>query len=230
MRFRATLPIVAVLALAGCGSDDGHSGTTAASPATTSTAAGPASGQLPPGAVEPAEPREDATEGPAAGEASPEASPEGPSVTGDLPEADRAVVGAAVSDYIAALNHRRAARVCALFASGALDVAELTRRRGGCAASLRASIGTRPRAGGPAWRRTELVELRAEAIGDERARATATVTHRFSDRKYVSVEDDVIYLERVGSRWLLAKPSATLYRAVGYKDPPLRAFAPPAGW
>jgi hypothetical protein len=56
------------------------------------------------------------------------------------------------------------------------------------------------------------------------------VTHHFSDRKYVSVEEDVIYLQRVGRRWLLAKPSATLYRAVGYAQPPLRAFSPPAGW
>jgi hypothetical protein len=59
---------------------------------------------------------------------------------------------------------------------------------------------------------------------------SATVTHHFSDRKYVSVEDDVIHLERVGGHWLLAKPSGTLYRAVGYPEPPLRAFSPPAGW
>ena len=72
--------------------------------------------------------------------------------------------------------------------------------------------------------------MKPEDLGDNRARVTATVTHRFSDRKYVSVEDDVIYLEQVGGHWLLAKPSATLYRAVGYAQPPLRAFSPPAGW
>ena len=60
--------------------------------------------------------------------------------------------------------------------------------------------------------------------------SSATVTHHFSDRKYVSVEDDVIYLQRVGGRWLLAKPSATLYRAVGYPEPPLDALTPPPGW
>ena len=69
-----------------------------------------------------------------------------------------------------------------------------------------------------------------ERLGDDRARVRATVTHHFSDRKYVSVEDDVIYLQRVGGSWLLAKPSATFYRAVGYAQPPLRAFAPPPGW
>ena len=72
--------------------------------------------------------------------------------------------------------------------------------------------------------------MKAEDLGDDHARVSATVTHHFSDRKYVSVEDDVIYLERVGGRWLLAKPSGTLYRAVGYREPPLRAFSPPAGW
>ena len=61
--------------------------------------------------------------------------------------------------------------------------------------------------------------MKPEDLGEGRARISATVTHHFSDRKYVSVEDDVIYLQRVGGRWLLAKPSATLYRAVGYPGP-----------
>jgi hypothetical protein len=74
------------------------------------------------------------------------------------------------------------------------------------------------------------VEVNAEDLGDRRARVTATVTSRFSDRKYVSVEDDVIYLEHVGPGWRLAKPSGTLYRAVGYPEPPLNSFTPPAGW
>jgi hypothetical protein len=92
------------------------------------------------------------------------------------------------------------------------------------------SIGTRPRAGGPAWRRTRLVESQVERLAEDRARVAATVLHHFSDRKYVSVEDDVIYLERLNGRWLLAKPSGTLYRAVGFPEPPLRALSPPAGW
>jgi hypothetical protein len=72
--------------------------------------------------------------------------------------------------------------------------------------------------------------VKPEDLGNGRARVSATVTHHFSDRKYVSVEDDVIYLEKSGGRWLLAKPSATLYRAVGYDSPPLVAFTPPSGW
>jgi hypothetical protein len=232
----ATLPSAAVvLALAmttaGCGGANGGdtTSTMASRPQATTVPKGP-KGKLPPGAVGPVDTHEEATEGPGAEEASPESSAEGPAATGDLPDADRAAVGAVVSQYIGALDHHRAARVCSLLEPGALDPAELPKRRGGCRPSLEASIGTRPRSGGPAWRRTALVEVKAEDLGDHRARVTATVTHHFSDRKYVSVEDDVMYLERVGGRWLLAKPSGTLYRAVGYPEPPLRAFAPPAGW
>jgi hypothetical protein len=231
MKLRTILLVAVALALAGCGSsDDADGGPTAAAPATTTASTNTEGRQLPPGAVEPAEPGEHEAGGPGAGEASPEAAPEGPSATGDLPADDRAAVAKLVSDYIAGLDHRRAARVCALLVPGSLDLAELPKQRAGCTSSMRASIGTRPRSGGPAWRRTELVEIEAQTVGDDRARVTATVTHRFSDRKYVSVEDDVIYLERVRGRWLLAKPSATLYRAVGYPEPPLRAFSPPAGW
>jgi hypothetical protein len=163
-------------------------------------------------------------------EASPEVPAAGPQAQGDVPESDRAAVSAAVSEYVGALDRHEAARLCALFAPGALQLDELPRPRGSCDASLAASIGVRPRRGGPAWRTTKLHELEAKTLGDDRARATATVTHRFSDRNYVSVEDDVIYLERVGGRWLLAKPSGTFYRAVGYPEPPLRSLTPPAGW
>ena len=224
--------VIAAAALAGCGGGNGGetSATTASAPPATTVAKGPGKAKLPPGAVGPVDTHEEATEGPAATEASPEAPAEGPAATGDLSGADRAAVTAVVSEYIAALDGHRAARVCALLEPVALDPADLPRQRGGCRASLAASIGTRPRSGGPAWRRTALFELKAEDLGDHRARVTATVTHHFSDRKYVSVEDDVIYLERVGGRWLLAKPSGTLYRAVGYPEPPLRALAPPSGW
>ncbi len=172
------------------------------------------SGKLPKGAVEPVDTAEQEAEGPAATEASPESQAEGPQSTGELQGADRSTATAAVRSYIAALDRRDAVRVCALI------------ERGGCGGT----IGARPADGGPAWRHTEIVEMKPESLGDDRARVTTTVTHRFSDRKYVSVEDDVIYLERVGDRWLIAKPSATFYRAVGYAQPPLRAFAPPAGW
>jgi hypothetical protein len=226
------LLVLGAPALAGCGggSSKGDTAATATTGSTVTATGGEVAGKLPPGAVGPADTAEEAEEGPAATEASPEAPASGPASTGDLPAADRAAVATAVRDYISALDRHDAARVCAMLLPGALDVSELPKRRGGCRSSLRASIGKRPRDGGPAWRRSSLVELKPESLGEDRARVSATVTHHFSDRKYVSVEDDVIYLERVGGHWLLAKPSGTLYRAVGYPEPPLRAFSPPAGW
>ena len=231
MRKGAILAALAALAFAGCGGGSGNGDTTRTASATTSTGSvGEVTGKLPAGAVEPPKTAEEQAEGPAATEASPEAPAQGPEASGELSAEDRSAVAAAVRDYIAALDRHDAAGACALLAPGALDLRELPKRRGGCPSSLRASIGTRPRGGAPAWRRTALVEVKTEDLGDGRARVSATVTHRFSDRKYVSVEDDVIYLERAGGRWLLAKPSGTLYRAVGYAEPPLSAFTPPAGW
>ena len=210
------IAILAALALAGCGgSGGGDHSTTGSATATAGTAdSAKVTGKLPPGAIGPVDTAEEAAEGPAATEASPESAAEGPESTGELEGADRAAATGAVRSYIAALDRRDAARVCALI------------EQGGC----HASIGSRPAGGGPAWRRTEIVEMKPESLGDDRARVTTTVTHRFSDRKYVSVEDDVIYLEKSGGRWLLAEPSATFYRAVGYAQPPLGAFAPPPGW
>jgi hypothetical protein len=233
MKLGAIAVTVATLALAGCGSSGGDEGTRAATvPAAATSTVGETKfgGKLPPGAVDPVDTAEEAAAGPAANEASPEASANGPQSTGELTGADRTAATAAVRDFIVALDRRDPARVCGLIVPGGLDRSDLPRNRGGCRPSVRASIGTRPPGGGPAWRQTQVVEMKPEALGEDRARITSTVTHRFSDREYVSVEDDVIYLEKLGGRWLLAKPSATFYRAVGYAQPPLRAFAPPPGW
>ena len=43
---------------------------------------------------------------------------------------------------------------------------------------------------------------------------------RFADRDEPSVEDDIIYLAARDGDWLIAKPSATLYRAIGADVPP----------
>src|SRR6476469_2900669 len=234
MRTGSILAALLALTLAGCGGGSGASDP-ATTPSAATVATGPAgdvtgTGKRPPGAVGPADPAEEQAEGPAATEASPESQAEGPQSNGELAGEDRSSAVATVSGYIGALERHEAGRVCALLMPGSLDLSELPERRGGCASSLRASIGARPPGGAPAWRKTTLVEAKPEDLGDRRARVSATVTHRFSDRKYVSVEDDVIYLQRVGGRWLLAKPSGTLYRAVGYPEPPLDAFTPPPGW
>jgi hypothetical protein len=198
--------------------DDGDNGTTAPLVET-----GPAT--LPPEATEThgEEPEEEA--GPE-GEASPEAHATGPE-TGELAGIEVEAVTQTVRSYIDALDRHDAALVCELFERGALPLSELPVRRGGCASSLAASIGHHPAGGTPAWKRTTIAEIRAASVEGIGARVTASVIHRFADRNYTSVEDDVIYLRPAGDRWLLAKPSATLYRAVGYPEPPIRAFTPP---
>jgi hypothetical protein len=232
MRTGAILLAVLAVALTGCGGsgdDDTVAAVTSASPNTGT--GGEASHEHPSGAAgtDHADDEDEAL-GPAATEASPEAPAQGPEGSGELSEDDGAAVASVVRTYIAALNRHDAARVCALLTPGALDLDKLPRRRGGCRPSLTASIGTPPRGGGPAWRHTSLGELNTQALGDDRARVSATVTTRFSDRNYVSVEDDVIYLQRIGPGWRLAKPSGTLYRAVGYPEPPLSSLTPPPGW
>ncbi len=211
--------VVITLCLAACGSDDGGAESATTAPVVET---GPAI--VPPEATETV-PDEHGEEGPAA-EASPEAPAVGPD-TGELPGIDEEVVTQTVRLYIDALDRHDAGLVCELLAPGALRLSELPVRRGGCAGSLAASIGHRRAGGTPAWRRTTIAEIRAVSVEGVGARVTATVVHRFADRKYTSVEDDVIYLRPTGERWLLAKASGTLYRAIGYPEPPLRAFTPP---
>ena len=165
-------------------------------------------------------------EDPAAIEASPEAPPAGPE--GDsLSESDRAQVAAAVRAYIAAVNADNGEAVCELLAPEALDGAGLPTELPSCPESVQASIGHRSGGGTPVWTRTRLHALTAVAVDEDRARVTATVTHDFAGRDQPSVEEDVIYLDRVGDEWLIAKPSASFYRAIGYPEPPLRALTPP---
>jgi hypothetical protein len=165
-------------------------------------------------------------EDPAATEASPEAPPAGPEGE-ELAEDERARVVAAVRSYVAAFNADDGTGVCGLLAPGALDGAGLPREGASCPESVGASIGHRSGGGTPVWRRTRLHQLTAVSVGEDQARVTATVSHDFAGRDQPSIEEDVIYLNRIGDEWLLAKPSASFYRAIGYPEPPLRALAPP---
>jgi hypothetical protein len=233
MKAGAGFAAMILFALAGCGGGSGKTSSTSAASPTVPTgqpSAGAVTGKLPHGSVGPPDVQEEHEEGAAATEASPGETPVGPEASGELSGDDSSAVTGTVAAYIRALDRHDAAGACRSFAPGALDLGLLPKRRGGCVPSMRASIGTAPRGGAPAWRRTTLVEVKPEDLGDGRARVSATVTHHFSDRKYVSVEDDVIYLQKSAGRWQLAKPSATFYRAVGYDSPPLAAFTPPAGW
>jgi hypothetical protein len=217
--FIAAGVLLIVLVAGGCGGDDDEE------TRPTTVGSQPAMGPAAPPAADIPE-AADSDQGGAAGEASPEASATGPQ-TSELSDPDEEEVTRVVRAYVTALNGRDAAATCGHFAPGALRLSELPVRSGGCVGSLRASIGTRPAGGGPAWKRTRVVEVSAVSVAGGGARTTATVLHRFRDRKQPSIEEDVIYLERRGGPWLLAKPSATFYRAVGYADPPLRALTPP---
>lgn len=131
----------------------------------------------------------------------------------------------AVRDYVAAIDDRDGAALCELVAT--LSELELPVTKGDCAVSVSASIGYRDPRGIPVFERAALAgDADVELSGDE-ARATATVVTEFADRKEPSVEDDVIYLERGDGGWVIAKPSSTLYRAIGTPDVPPDVLAPP---
>ena len=134
---------------------------------------------------------------------------------------------ATVRAYVSALDSRNGRRVCALLAPGAIESVELPVPRRGCAASLEASIGFRDPRGLPVWEGAEVLEVRSVKADGSEATVVATVMTRFADRAEPSIEDDVVYLTRRGGDWMVAKPSATLFRAVGVADVPPVVLAPP---
>ena len=67
--------------------------------------------------------------------------------------------------------------------------------------------------------------MRTVEIDAARAKMLATVVTRFADRDEVSVEDDIVYLAGLGDGWRVAKPSSTLYRAIGVADVPPSVLA-----
>jgi hypothetical protein len=174
------------------------------------------------------EPSTSAGELPASEPVAPSAE-EGADEEGDVaagPEEERAV-SRAVRGYIAAIDARDGARVCAALAPGAIDNFELPRNGGGCAASVGDSIGYRDPRGFPVFDTARLDSIDAVTVGGGEARVTARVVTRFADRDEPSIEDDVIYLVESGGEWRVARPSPTLYRAVGKPEVPPQALAPP---
>lgn len=196
----------------GGGGDDAQTTTTVVVPAPTTTSV-------------PDEEQTTTTE-PPAGE------PDGPAETAtEDPRVNARERAAAntVRAYVAALDARDGEAVCALLAPGSLAAVELPERRASCGASVAASIGYRDPRGLPVWEGADVARARVIDLarsGDE-ATVIATVVTRFSDRPEASIEDDVIYLVRAGGRWLVAKPSSTLYRAVGIADVPPSVLSPP---
>ncbi len=142
-------------------------------------------------------------------------------------DADQREVARVVRAYVAALNARAGGRACGLFVPGALAAVELPRDRGSCAASLSASIGYRDPRGFPVYDRSRIGRIPSVAIDGSDARVVATTVTHFTGNREPSVEDDLIYLRSQGGRWLIAQPSATLYRAIGVGDIPPEVLAPP---
>ena len=136
-------------------------------------------------------------------------------------------VARVVRAYVGALDARDGAQACELFISGALSEVHFPRDRGTCARSLSASIGYRDPRGFPVYRSARVARVPDVAINGASARVTATTVTRFAGNREPSIEDDLIYLRRQGDGWLIAKPSATLYRAIGVGNIPPQVLAPP---
>ncbi len=141
---------------------------------------------------------------------------------------DRARITRVVHRYVDSIDTRDGAAACSLLAPGALRGVELPVRHPSCVASLRASIGRPGPTGSPRWLHTTLVDADSVVrVEGGLGRFTGTVVHRFAGSREPSIEDDVIYLRRVGGRWRIAKPSATFYRAIGARDVPIGALRAP---
>ncbi len=203
---------LAMLALGtvACGDDEPRPAPTitVAAPTTTSTSAATTTREAPPPDGKPSGPAETATED--------------PRVNALERDAERTA-----RRYVEALDARDGEAVCALLVPGAIDDVELPVSRGGCATSLDASIGYRDPRGLPVWESATVPAVRVTEIDAGSATVVATVVTHFADRDEASVEDDLVYLTRAGDRWLIAKPSSTLYRAVGIADVPPSVLAPP---
>jgi hypothetical protein len=208
--------IAATLAIAACGGGDDPE----------PTASEPTAEPPPP--AEPAE--EESPQSPDDAQGSEEGETEGEDAGEDEREAgedETRAVERAVNGYVEAIDARDGTRVCALLAPGALDGVPLPRERGGCAASLDASIGYRDPRGLPQFKRARLATVTRSDLSQDEASVTATVLTTFADRDEPSLEDDVIYLVRAGERWLIVKASSTLYRAIGAADVPPSVLSPP---
>jgi hypothetical protein len=150
-----------------------------------------------------------------------------PGPSGPPPETtDEQAAASAARGYVQALDGRAGAAVCGTFVPGALDAVEFPVERSTCPATVKASLGFRRR-GFPIWESSEMTDAVSAQVTGDTARVVATVFTVYADVREPTIEDDIIYLERSGDRWQIAKPSLTLYRAIGDADPPASALSPP---
>ena len=159
-----------------------------------------------------------------------ESDPEGlePGPSGPAPSSDDETAAAdAARGYVEAIDARDGRAVCNAFSPGGIGTLKLPEERGSCPASLEASLGFEGKDGQPVWDHSEMTQDLSAQIDGDSARVVATVFTEDSDVREPTIEDDIIYLTRSGDGWLVVKPSATLYRAVGIADIPLSALQPP---
>jgi hypothetical protein len=131
----------------------------------------------------------------------------------------------AVRRYIEAISDHDGVLLCGTV-DGMADL-NLPVRRPSCAESVSESIGYRDPRGFPVFESAVVSGAPQVEASPRDARATVTVVTEFADRDEPSVEDDVIYLVRRAGEWLIAKPSSTLYRAIGVSDVPPDVLEPP---
>lgn len=209
----ATALAGAALLAAGCGEKDEPRAELTAATSTTST-----------------NPATEAAAKPGSGENGGEAGDSNPGPTpAEVAAKRRREAERVVREYIEALDERDGAAVCGLLAPGALDGVKLPHDRGSCAASLNASIGFKDPRGLPQFAGVAVAQMGSTDVGAKQARVTTTIVTRFADRTEPSIEDDIIYLTRVGDELLVAKASTALYRAVGIADIPPEVISPPQG-
>jgi hypothetical protein len=211
----AITPLALALALCACGEkDEPEPAATEPAPAIEDT--GPAQ--------DASHATDDATEGRSRDQARGEDAGKDPSAEA---AARRRAATRTVRAYIEALDAHNGAAVCDLLAPDALDDVELPREQGSCAASLNASIGYRDPRGLPQFQSVKLAGVPSAETGTKDARVTAPIVTTFADRDEPSIEDDIVYLAAKGDRYVVAKASTALYRAVGIADIPPEVISPP---
>jgi hypothetical protein len=226
---RRTAVVICVAALAGVGAGAviGVVGEDEDEPSADVATTAPPAAQAPPAdGVEP--------ERPGKGEKEPklpppEKDPTGaePGPSGPPPESsDEQAAATAARGYVQALDRRAGGAVCRSFAPGALDDVDFPEPRGSCGGTVAASLGLRRR-GLPVWEHSQMTSDVSAKIDGDSAKVVATVFTTYADIREPTIEDDIIYLMRDGDQWLVAKPSLTLYRAIGDADPPPSLLTPP---
>ena len=125
------------------------------------------------------------------------------------------------------LSERDGAAVCGAFVPGALDSIDFPREGLGCADRVQRSLGYRDPRGLPVWRDSRLGGAISAQVDGAAARVTVTVITTYAGDREPSVEDDLVYLARAGDGWLIVKPSATIYRAIGVAELPPGVISPP---